>query len=103
MHCGLMARDEWIGEEAMGLAESIGGRVQELPVRALGICPGTLVRADAVVEAYRARQALAERVLEVAFPEPSNPLLEGALAASHALNLHQVEQMRADAAKRRRE
>jgi hypothetical protein len=91
-HCGWMPESEWTQCQ---LPARIGDEVYDLEV-----CPGWLVRQDAVAEGSRAYAAFDKGELSTLFPEPTNALLEATEAASQSFNKYQSYKLRENAKKR---
>lgn len=70
------------------------GESNPVRVKELGICPGWLVRQQAVREAGLAGLAMSKGELEVFFPEPSNALIDAAALMTSAWNGYEAEQTR---------
>lgn len=91
-HCGWMAESEWTDCQ---LPSHIGDEEYDAPV-----CPGWLVRQDAVAEGARAYAAYDKGELSTFYPEPTNALLEATEAAAQSFSKYQSYKLRENAKKR---
>lgn len=96
MQCGWIPKAER-PDDLSGLLEAEGSSASPVNTRAIGVCPGYLVRLRGVVESAQARAAMGHHVLPLYFPGEEAALLDGAMAAEQAFNLCEIERMKKEA------
>jgi hypothetical protein len=91
MHCGYLPRERWTAwtPERRGLPKVIGADPYEVDV-----CPGFLVRQQAVIDGASAYSALEAGNLARFDPENLRIVNQAALCAQRAFNLYQLERQK---------
>lgn len=78
----------------------MGARGHQIDLHEVGICPGWLVRQQAVQECVQASVALQHGELRSFFPGGQASLLEGALLSQQAFNLYEFHKQKEAASRR---
>lgn len=80
MQCGYMPDSQWTQPSVLGHFD-IAGEQYDPP-----ICPGWMVRQEAVLEVSDAWNALERGGLSAMFPDPGNSLIEGVQILDRAMS-----------------
>lgn len=80
MQCGYMPEERWTQPTALAPFDLAGERY-DAP-----ICPGWMLRQDAVLEIADAWNALERGALAAMFPDPGNSLIEGVKLLDRAMS-----------------